>query len=766
MLLNLSRNPVADDRLLLPLSDTEVSRLRYGKSYKPKKKFTVLGPRYGPFLGLYLDTLPSEDSRLVERTLAELGVFKAKGEGHLYEMLSTLTTVAKKHGTLLFEKWWLLVNLERGRGFEPLKNIEDFADDVRQWVSGDKVHTIDGDETKFLEYMRQGIAEFYGLAPGIGRANSEAKTIEEWLSDLSNWARPGSSMDKRSLVYYDGNRMRKPRRSKWRTAMTLPLKEVAATIRGAGPRVQKASAIQKQEIGKVRAVINSGDETYFRMAYVSDWLERALRGHPRSALFRTNEQQFEFWTRLSRHTQSNTIKVPLDQAHFDWQQNKRMHKVFFDETRRLLQFATPGVKEDLFLAMDAIERDLSGGKVKVGNHRMPIEKGILSGWRWTALMDTVYNYAELYAAERMLKERGFFGSIISKDAQGDDDEIEVTSVGTAAGLVLAYEHMNFEINPQKYFVDLERDEYLRKRIDSSGVYGYPARIINSLLYRGPLSKDPPSGLLRMDEQAENWGKLISRGGDLRRTLKHMLRDLSNANGVSKIEVSRILSTPAAMGGLGMFERTLKPLAFSPGKRKRTVRYDLSSAPGLMGAVGLFDFRDPEEVAQRLANEVLEVDGTAGEVLPGRVKEVQDVSALAWDLVPSSGFPTSARTGPGVTNFLSTVILEELIETKQYERIHLEWVHPDLVRLSQRIERNGGRGVWFAWLRGKLPFKVPKVVGWGTDWVGTVYARMAATGWQRLVGRSKFTLHTVKRLAVTAEAATRRWLGMQRRVLGG
>jgi hypothetical protein len=772
------------------ITNAEKKRWRFAHSYGIK--MPEYGPRWGRSFSLYLELLPKSVmysgsvvhvKREVLRVLEDIYAFQQGNSDALYDLLRNLTEIAKKNGDLLFHGFWMyLVNLETFGGFLDAKEIEDFAQDLEDWVTGDIIHTMptpDGpSEDYFLEVMEEGLEDFLDGAPSVARANERALSISEWSRDRSNWAVNGTSSHPEKRVNYTipGNdHVYKTKKSKWSTALTMTDNDVERILRAttSSSLQGKAKAIQKRETGKVRAIVSSDDELYIRMTYISHWLETAFIGDERSTLFMSSEQLTNMWLRLSESLGTN-VRIPLDQSHFDWQQNKRMFSVFFRVLRNYISRYSSGiVQKDLLTVLDGVRRSLVEipAYLKFSNFKIMIEKGVLSGWRWTAFIDTAFNYAEFHCARRVLSDLGVQGLLYSLVAQGDDDQVSVSSYGYAAGLTLAYTLMNFEINPGKFFVDMTRDEYLRQVVQDNRVCGYPARGINAILWRGPETRDPPAGELRFNETVTYWMTLINRGMDRNACSKLLLRDLSQGNGLTLADAYNLLHTPSVYGGAGLYPYTsdwVIPIQPVFNQKYRIV----SSLIGVESEIRKIEesgvYLEKNEVHEALSPNLEFSKATKVTVEPFHIKRISgDLSPLFIAGSLGGHFPTRCpRQDQWLNGVLSEQVLRNRIRARDWEWIRRKWVREDFLNVSNSFESRGGRRVWIAWLTGKLPGGLPVVEGYSALVTSVTYNQLYSTSLLVVSNMSRFSWSILEKMALGVELKTREFLLKMGTTIGG
>ena len=747
------------------LTDDELARRRFAHSWTAGK-WECLGPRWGRGIALVLACMRREDRKSVESVFDELMIKDYKSATELSRTLKELTTVAKKHGDAAFPGWKNFINWETLGGYLPTKEIGDFVADLENWATGDVIHEMPRNgamsEEYFLDTLEQGMDEFFDLAPNVLSA-MEAPGIDEWSIEPENWARSGSSTTQAAVWYLTRKGTRaKAKKSKWRAALAMPWQAVARALRETRPGLlrQLNSAIQKRESGKVRAVVNSDDATYLRMAFVSATLERALMGHPQTTLYMNKSQLLDLWKEMGEDVKNDYIKVPLDQDHFDWQQNKRMIARFFSSVKRFIGRVVVGdARTEILSVVDALRVALvdEDGVLKVGDKEILITKGIMSGWRWTALMDTVFNVGELYCARRLIMDAGLDDPVVKFTAQGDDDRVVCASWGGAALLVKAYGWMNFQVNPSKFFMDTRRDEFLRQVAQDGDVSGYLVRGVLSLLWRNPVSRDPVAGILRLGEQVVGWNTIAGRGGDHSAVLRLMLRDMSGANGISKADVLRVLHTPSSVGGAGLFSPVNNEgLAMEIGRVDVHTKLELDSIQGLQGEVR--QWKDlgvivGNDVITDVAKGVLELTLAKKDVTPGKLKEVTIPSRARFGSGFGSGMPMAARWRKELPRTTLQSVVREAVHQRNWEWIR--WaIDPDMATFARRIEVHGGRAVWLDWITGNLPFHSPSVFGWSALCGAVVGEGINESAWSDVSLRPRFTRSTVERYAVSAEEEAR------------
>jgi hypothetical protein len=117
-----------------------------------------------------------------------------------------------------------------------------------------------------------------------------------------------------------------------------------------------------------------------------------------------------------------------------------------------------------------------GSDVVAGKYKNEWNNGLPSGWRWTAVLDTIINIASFNVIKDITQSRlGKNIHISNLYAQGDDVILATKTVDTAACIMDTYEKLGYEVHPLKTFISRNRAEFLRRSYEVTGVTGYIAR---------------------------------------------------------------------------------------------------------------------------------------------------------------------------------------------------------------------------------------------------------------------------------------------------
>jgi hypothetical protein len=280
--------------------------------------------------------------------------------------------------------------------------------------------------------------------------------------------------------------------------------------------------------------------------------------------------------------------------------------------------------------------------------------------------------------------------------------------------------------------------------------------------------DPPAGNKRVREQVTAWNTMIARGCDPVKVKRHMKIDVSQGNGLTLAEVDGLLSTPASFGGVG-FEIGLPTIGLNSQVYEMDVKLNLSTIRGLdeereyLAQYGM-SVTDAEII--QLAKDTLEFTKVRGDLVGGELVHYSRVQRPLYTRI-YNGFvaPLAGHSKIEKNAVLLNYALERMIKDKDWDAIDRNWLHPSLLGYSKTIRNRGGRRVWLAWLRGRLPFSLPIVEGWGEIGTTNMFQRLCMDAWQMVLKRSSFSMETVRRAAWGCEIQLREMLKSEKVRLG-
>jgi hypothetical protein len=465
-------------------------------------------------------------------------------------LVRKLSEFMKKKGQSAEKRWRYLVDLHRLNDFIEPPAVEEFVEDIRDWVQRRPIHTWNGDEDLWYKKFEQAVRTVLFRS---GRKPGKQISIDDFITNGDIWCTSGSGFEPESdkLKVYDKVRreVEEVKKNKWSVRWNLSNYKVKRLI--FKRRKQLCKAVAKSEPAKVRAVISSDLGLYLKMTYISTFLDQILAGRTDSTLWMSADDRMNLWQDMKY---DGTWRMPLDQSEFDKNVTMRQVAIMLKIIRELIAYY--GASETMLEIMDLVIYALDGGIVFVGDEKLDIMNGVLSGWRWTALLDTICNLAEVEMADEWVRTNSAIDpGIIKINAQGDDDLFKLKTYQGAVAIWLAYESFGLGVNPGKFFLDKKRDEYLRRVMDENKITGYPARSVASILFRNPVNEAEPVGQARIRSTFGKW-KLFAERFD------HDLRDPSwmwrkflqdavqGTTGITKEIVTNFVKLGAMYGGIG------------------------------------------------------------------------------------------------------------------------------------------------------------------------------------------------------------------------
>jgi len=467
------------------------------------------------------------------------------------EGFKKLSEYMKKFGEDVAPKTWrYFVDMHRLNDYIEPPPTADFKDDIRDWVQRKTEHTWNGDEEEW--YRRFEIAMRTVLFRS-GKRPGEITTVDDFINNGDIWCTAGSGFEPTvgKLHVYDRERKdtEEVKKNKWSVRWEMSNYKTKRLL--FKKRVQICKAVAKSEPAKVRAVISSDLGLYLKMTYISLFLDQILAGRTDSTLWMNGEDRFKLWQSMAF---DGTWRMPLDQSEFDRNQSKRQVLITVRLIKELIKYY--GATDTMLEIMDLIIFSLEYGYVIVDGERIDYTNGVLSGWRWTAMLDTLINLAEVELAQDWVRENSSIDpGVISVNAQGDDDWFKFKTRRGAIAVWLAYESFGLFVNPGKFFLSTVRDEYLRRVYDNGVVTGYPARSVASIMFRNPVSEKEPVGSERIRSTFGKW-KLFAERMDVKFKnswwWRRFLQDcVQGTRGVTKQMIEYFVEVGAVYGGIGL-----------------------------------------------------------------------------------------------------------------------------------------------------------------------------------------------------------------------
>ena len=230
--------------------------------------------------------------------------------------------------------------------------------------------------------------------------------------------------------------------------------------------------------------------------------------------------------------------------------------------RRSRQYLKTYLREehDIFTITEGIAENVNNSAIYLDRKWRKTLSGLESGKWDTALLGALINasYARLY--QRVMGQLGV--SMQDPFVQGDDGVTNTSSMVGAATLLTVVNASGNEVNAKKSIITYPlyqtRDrkasfsEFLRKTVYRDRVVGYPGRAIRAIFERNPISQSKLDLREVLSGIVSRWMNIASRGAT-KEWRGYMVSDCMGATGLGRDEITQLLHTPVAMGGIGAFQ---------------------------------------------------------------------------------------------------------------------------------------------------------------------------------------------------------------------
>jgi len=563
------RRPLVKSELLRPLQTAEaLSRCRYKGDYLCPNVI----PDIGLGFGLYVDSLKRANIDVVKRwNLIHLPEHP--------ELVKLVADCAFKGGYAFDKHWRFLAHIDKICDYKPVVSMEELVKELDFW-NEPKLHTWNGDEELFYEKFELAVDKVLDYRDKV-LDTTNVIPIEEWVLNRTNWAKTGSavSAEKYTPVVTFDDVDYKAAKTKWSAAWFMDderLLDMLKFHRG------YSKVIMKRETGKVRLVIGSNLELYLKMHYLSEmFIDQFFSGDERSTLWMNGDETMRFWEKVSVF---KGFAMPIDQGKFDQMQTRRMVLRLVMKLRDKL--FKMGMGEHGVNVFNLVLQELSQSIIFDGRSQRPWLNGVLSGLKWTALLDTLLNLITIEMAKMYCAEKGINVNPLMFCAQGDDDLLRFGTFVECIGVYWAITSFGFNINPRKFFISRSRDEFLRRVIGPGLVTGYPARSVVALLWSNPVKSEvEPTTATSL----RNTWKLFADRLGCRLLQLPVKKDIALGMRWSSTAVDKWWNVPAGCGGGGVPPYGFTTLEFIP-KKVPAVDYTFKS-PGVDAMVSQFGARD-------------------------------------------------------------------------------------------------------------------------------------------------------------------------------
>lgn len=364
-------------------------------------------------------------------------------------------------------------------------------------------------------------------------------SFEQFVSFRDKWANSGaSSFGATVKLRVHGGRKQKTisMRNKWFKALAYTDKEIVeqCMLRQA----TNVKPFRKQDEPAAARTVQCFDTlSLIRCSYIEQMMVNLNGRKTWTTIGMSARQRYETRRRLLR--MDGMTRICSDQSKFDVNQSKHMVMFALREIfKKVKRYCGYGDLCDCELA------NMEAAMIDDGRGGFHWKKGILSGMKFTALLDSILNYAASYAVCEDL------GIPVEYALFQGDDAVMLTTVNVSSeALSDAYAQYGLSVNKDKTWIARNRCEFLHEIYSDGKVFGFPSRVMKSILWKKPVTGPTSGGVADIEEEFETFRKGVRRGlvGLERLAKKLMQRVFKDVDWVKFWEAWR---TPQVLGGLG------------------------------------------------------------------------------------------------------------------------------------------------------------------------------------------------------------------------
>lgn len=498
---------------------------------------------------LYFNTLPDKERTWITQVYKELGINKIKSSAALKECLSRISDNIFSAGRYHVDNWYKFVGIGLLSDYE-MGNNSIIDNTIKDWFLEGKTYPDNSEleRDKFYLLFREGVSATIRKNMKFRRRTMSWK--DNIRKKILNYGNTGASK------YQIDTDLTK---NKWNTVVNCDVEQLIDDII---TMVETHSTIfVKRETKKARGIVNAE----FLFYLISDLFVDGKLENNDDGDYAYMHSVAEAYARLEKMRDSmdgTHCFLPMDQSKFDHQVSILMIDIIVEELALHMEnFCDEELKHEITYLKDKLKLLFNNHYVKFSDGTfVKALKGMPSGIRLTIDIDTIISAALTYMTEQIsgikLKDPIFQGDDISGYVNNSDEaEIFTRTHRDKSGVV--------SIHPSKSFVDVEHTEFLRKGVNTEEIFGYPARMIHSVLFSNPAKSLKKEGEEELLATFNDWIKLINRGMDYDKILNFCVIDVAqkiNFKG-NRQKILDYILTPVSRGGLGLEDINLKRRSF-------------------------------------------------------------------------------------------------------------------------------------------------------------------------------------------------------------
>jgi len=197
--------------------------------------------------------------------------------------------------------------------------------------------------------------------------------------------------------------------------------------------------------------------------------------------------------------------------------------------------------------MEAEMRSLRRVILEYGDVEMLWKNGVLSGYKFTAVLDSILNRVETrYVLETLRRS-----DILLECYQGDDAIVALMYEISRVEVASVYASIGLEVHPEKTWVTRGSTEYLHELYLAGRVAGFPARAFRAIVWRKPLTNllEGEVGKDKIQSLVASCRMAARRGLNVINILRRVVRG-TKPRGFTESAFQEWIMTPYLLGGFG------------------------------------------------------------------------------------------------------------------------------------------------------------------------------------------------------------------------
>lgn len=585
---------------------------------------------------------------------------------------------------------------------------------IKAWVNNDFKPNYKGSEEEFNIRFRKHIRKTLRWKDVKQTMKTTAK---DFCTNIASQGTTGSAFDpitpKENIKIVDPETGVKVKFKKTKYTKSAALSVATKMKRLFQKKRQSARVSHKVEFApKVRIIVSSDYNTTLKMRFIDEWLTPWLSGLDKSTLFQTTSQTLQMWRKFTDNS-LDLFNVPIDQAAFDHHVTLTMVQIMLEEIRSLI-YDHALDNTELLDVMDTIIFALQGGDIiyspnsGTGTSHWGYRSGILSGWQWTALLDTLANIAEYEVMCDLIRDHKIPIETKQFNAQGDDGLVRLTKPVSCIALIAAYNQCGFEVHPRKTFISKKHNEYLRKYSKDNKLNGYPCRMVTGLLWLYPGDMLPITEVEKLTTTLSKWKMFNERmHGDMNTLLKY-LRIEYNGLKIPVAKYEAYLRTSQTRGGAGLINTNTTDkieVVESSNKKELSIDNDVGFNEFRL-RFGNFQSREMESWFSSIIQitDKRYLDNTRSSI---EVKSTDQIDPYQFQFTRTTDKPKTKRNELFPPNVIFGQSKELMLE-----------VFPN-IETFQTLSRAPKAWI-YDYLTGKLDFVTPRIDGFSDEFSSLIY----------------------------------------------